>query len=67
MPERVFGWLAEAGFPDATLEERESLLVIKLSSQDRGRLLADPALRERLVEAARSHGFSRIALEIPAA
>ena len=63
---RVIGWLAEAGFPGAGLEERGEILVIKLDSQDRSRLLADPALRGRLVAAARADGFARIAFEIPA-
>ncbi len=57
-------WLAETGFPDAQLEELGGLLVIKLNAQDRGRLLADPALRDRVLAAAHSHGFSRAALEI---
>ena len=62
----VVEWLAAAGFPGASLEERGDLLVIKLESQDRGRLLADPGLRDRLAAAARADGFARIALEIPA-
>lgn len=61
---RVIEWLAEAGFPEAQLEELGELLVIKLNPRDRGRLLADPALRDRILSAAHSHGFSRAALEI---
>ena len=61
---RVIEWLAEAGFPEAQMEELGELLVIKLNLQDRGRLLADPALRDRVLSAAHSHGFSRAAVEL---
>lgn len=64
---KVMEWLAEAGFPDAQLEELDGLLVIKLDPRDRNRLLADPTLRDRIVAAARSHAFSRVALEISSA
>lgn len=61
---KVIEWLAEAGFPEAQLEELNGFLVIKLDPRDRNRLLTDPALRDRIVAAARSHGFSRCAIEI---
>lgn len=57
-------WIVEAGFPEAQLEEFAGLLVIKLSAQDRARLLADPALRDRVIAAGKSHGFSRCAIQI---
>ena len=61
---RVIEWLAEAGFSEAQTEELGDLLVIKLEPRDRGRLLADPALRDQVLSAAYSRGFSRVALEL---
>ena len=61
---KVIEWLAEAGFPEAQMEELGELLVIKLNLRDRGRLLADPALRDRVLSAAHSHGFPRAAVEL---
>ena len=63
---RVIEWLAEAGFPEAQMEELGDLLVIKLDSRDRSRLLAAPALRDGVLFAARSRGFSRVAISLTA-
>lgn len=57
-------WLEEAGFTKADVEIQEKLLIIKLPSNHRNRLLADASLRKRLIEQAREAGFSRVALEI---
>ncbi len=52
------------GFIGASVEARDSLLIVKVRVEDQGRLLADAPLREALVREAKHAGFSRLALEI---
>ena len=57
-------WLEEQGFPQVLLKPDGEILILRLSAQNRSRLLVDPNLRRQIVSRGRAIGFSRIALEL---
>jgi len=56
--------MAARGLTGADLEVKGDILIVKLPPESRGRLLAEPALRDELVAQGKALGFSRVALEI---
>jgi hypothetical protein len=58
------GVLAQLGFPEAQFEERERLLIIRLSECERHRLLKDHKLREQVLSEMHEFEYSRVVLEL---
>ena len=57
-------WMTERGLTGADLEMNGDLLIVKLPSESRSRLLADATLRDALVAQGKALGFSRVVLEV---
>ena len=56
--------ISSAGLSGAELEVQADLLIVRLDPESGRRLLADAALRARVVQGAQATGFSRVALEL---
>ena len=60
----ILEWLEQMGLAGVVIEQKEELLVLKLSEGDRTRLLGDEDFRNKVIAQAKPLGFTRVALDL---